>query len=480
MCNHKQHSSISSGLNRRDLLKNTAQYSAFAGAVSMLGSKAFAVPSTPGANSDPSNPHFFLQINIPGGLDASYLFDARSLDMTKANLIANYHGKDPILYQGSNGQSTFRTSLTDPLMKYQNLFSVVNGVVMSPSLVGHDQLMNVLMTGNPFGGDSFLPWTTSKKMPLDYLTTGPMLFAQINNGEGSMQLDPTACKQLAAKMQKIANNQSITNFIRGRAETIAQGKTSLAASSRRMAGSVRALGDLAAKLSQVQIPDNDTSGITDKKERFLKDIRSNTIMLSEFMRNGLTNAGVLLLFDNIDSHDPETAAKLPSIIGTYCEAIASVLAYFESVPMPSGGSLLDHTTFLIGSEFSRTMRQPGAPIDKTGTDHNALTNTLIVGGKGVKGGQVIGQSDFSSPTETLSPAHLSADPTKLMIMGCPFDFAAGRAVTGTLPQTFDVTQYIGASNVTNTIQDILGIAPERRFLTGRNMPAASSLKGLIA
>ena len=480
MCTQKSSSSSSAGLNRRDLLKNAAQYSVLAGAASMLGSKAFALPSTPGANSDPSNPHYFLQINIPGGMDASYLFDARPLDMTKNNLLANYHGKDPILYQGTNGETTYRTSLTDPLMKYQSLFSVVNGVVMSPSLVGHDQLMNVLMTGNPFGGDSFLPWTTNKKLPLDYLTTGPMLFSQINNGEGSMQLDPMACKQLAAKMQKIANNQSITNFIRSRTEALGQGKTSLAASSRRMAGSVGALGDLAAKLSQVQIPENDTSGISDKKERFLKDIHSNTIMLSEFMRNGLTNAGVLLLFDNIDSHDHDTASKLPATLGMYCEAIASVFAYFDSVSMPSGGSLLDHTTFLIGSEFSRTMRQPGVAIDKTGTDHNPLTNSLIVGGKGVKGGQVIGQSDFSSPTETLSPAHLSADPTKLMIMGRPFDFAAGRTMTGALPQTFDVTQYIGASNVTNTIQEILGIAPERRLLMGRNMPAAVSLKGLIA
>lgn len=473
-------SSSASGLNRRDLLKNTMQYSAFAGAASILGSKAFALPSRPSVTSDPNSPHYFLQINIPGGLDASYLFDARPLEMTKNNLIANYHGKDPILYRGTNGESTLRTSLTDPLMKYQNLFSVINGVVMSPSLVGHDQLMNVLLTGNPFGGDTYLPWTNDKKLPLDFLTTGPMLFSQLNNAEGSMQLAPKACKQLAAKLQKLANNQSITHFLRSRSEAVGQGKTSLAASSRRMSGSVGALGDLAAKLSQVNIPENNTSGISDKKERFLKDIHSNSVMLSEFLRNGLTNAGVLLLFDNIDSHDANTASKLPEVIGMYCEAIAAVFDHFASVPMPSGGSLLDHTTFLIGSEFSRTMRQPGAAIDKTGTDHNALTNTLIVGGKGVKGGQIIGQSDFTSSTETLSPAHLSADPTKLMIMGRPFDFATGRTATGNLPQTYDVTQYIGASNVTNTIQEILGITPERRFLMGRNMPAALPLKGLIA
>lgn len=480
MCTHRQSSTISTGLNRRELLKNAAQYSALAGAATLVGSKAFGLPSRAAATSDSKQSHYFLHINIPGGLDASYLFDARPLDMTKNNLIANYHGKEPILYRGTNGETTLRTSLTDPLMKYQNRFSVVNGVVMSPSLVGHDQLMNVLMTGNPFGGDTYLPWTTDKKMPLDFLTTGPMLFSQLNNAEGSMQLDPKACKQLAAKLQKLANNQSITHFIRSRTEAAGQGKTSLAASSRRMSGSVSALGDLAAKLSQVNIPDSDTSGISDRKERFLKDIHSNSVMLAEFLRNGLTNAGVLLLFDNIDSHDANTASKLPEVIGMYCEAIASVFAHFESVPMPSGGSLLDHTTFLIGSEFSRTMRQPGVPIDKTGTDHNALTNTLIVGGKGVKGGQIFGQSDFSSSTETLSAAHLSADPTKLMIMGRPFDFGSSATIAGSLPQTFDVTQYIGASNVTNTIQEILGIAPQHRFLMGRNMPAAQPIKGLIA
>lgn len=466
-------------LNRRDLLKGAAQYSALAGAASLVGSKAFGLARS-APSSSPEDQHFFLYINIPGGLDASYLFDARPLAMTGDKLIANYHGKDPILYRGTNGETTLRTSLTDPLMKFQDRFSVINGVVMSPNLVGHDQLMNVLLTGNPFGGDSFFPWTNKSGLPLDFITSGPIPLVQLNNIQGSMQLSPKACKDLGAKIQKIASNQSMIGQIQNRAELIGKGKTSLAASSRRMGSSVNSLGDLAGKLAQMTLNPSDMSSISDPRERFVKSIEQDITMLSESMRVGLTNAGVLLMFDNIDTHNAKAASELPLKIAMFSEAIAAVFTHLESVQMPSGRSMLDHTTFLIGTEFSRTMRQPGAPIDQTGTDHNALTNTLIVGGKGVRGGQVIGQSDFQSSTETLSPAHLSADPSKLSIMGRPFDFETNRSITGVLPQSFEVTQYIGASNVTNTIQDILGIPKERRFTYGRNLPVAGSIKTLIA
>ncbi len=469
-----------SGLSRRDLLQTAGQYSALAGAASLIGSRAFALPNTVSSERGPTDPHYFLHINIPLGVDASYLFDARPLSMTKDGLIANYHGKEPILYTGINGETTLRTTLTEPLMKWKDRFSVINGVVMSHNLVAHEQLMNVLLTGNPFGGDSFLPWTSPTKMPLDYLLSSGFFLAQLTNGEASMQLTPEACRELAKKLNRIGTNQTITSHIQSRSNQVGAGKTSLAAASRRLASSMGAMSDLTAKISTLQIPAEDTTAGQDPTQKLLKQTHANIAMLSEFMRTGLTNTGVLILDDNIDSHDAKTASELPTKLGAFYQAIAAVFEYLNTVQSPSGRSMLDDTTFLIGSEFSRTMRYPGQPIDKTGTDHNPLTNTLIVGGKGVRGGMILGQSDFASSTEILSPAHLSSDPARIMIMGRPFDHGTGRTITDTLPQAYDPTIYLGASNVTNTLQDIFGIPAAKRFTYGRNMPVATSIKSLIA
>lgn len=468
-------------LTRRDLLQNMVQYSALAGAASLMGSRAFALPRTAATPSDSANPHYFLHINLPGGIDASYLFDARPLSMTRDGLIANYHGKDPISYTGSNGESTLRTTLTEPLMKFRDRFSIVNGVVMSSTLEGHDQLMNMLLTGNPFGGDSFLPWTSRESLSMDYVSSDT-LFADLTNGEASMAISPEKCRALAQKINRVGSNGRLSQFLQRRTHYIATGNSSIAASSRRLETSARSLGDFSGKIAALHLPDDTASSEDPDNVKFLKRVQADTVMLSEFLRVGLTNAAVLILESNnfnVDTHDSGSAKQLPNILGTYCEAIAAVFEYLSAVPSASGRSMLDDTTFLIGGEFSRTMRQANAAIDKTGTDHNALTNTLIVGGKGVRGGMVVGQSDFASSGEVLSPAHLTADPARLKIMGRPFDLETSRTRTD-LPQSFQVSAYLGASNVTNTLQQILGIPAAKRFLYGQSQPVAPVIKSLIA
>ena len=85
------------------------------------------------------------------------MFDARPLAMTAAGKIQNYLGQDPAPWTGKNGLITGATSLVKPLSPFKDRFSVMNGVVMTPSFDGHAQNMNFLFTGDPFGGDSFIP-----------------------------------------------------------------------------------------------------------------------------------------------------------------------------------------------------------------------------------------------------------------------------------------------------------------------------------
>ena len=56
--------------------------------------------------------------------------------------------------------------------------------------------------------------------------------------------------------------------------------------------------------------------------------------------------------------------------------------------------MFDVTTVMIASEFGRTLRSLDSPIDNTGTNHNQFSNSVLIGGKGIRGGMVIGESRF--------------------------------------------------------------------------------------
>ncbi len=151
--------------------------------------------------------HFFLNIYMQGGADCSYMFDARPLAMTAAGKIQNYLGKDPSPYTGANGTTCFAMSLVDPLRAYDSYFSVINGVFMS-SFDGHPQNTNALFTGNPFGGDSFLPYlnlpeTGTPPASVDGIQNGYVIFLTSTNTGRMVPLDPQSTSPLAAQLGSI-------------------------------------------------------------------------------------------------------------------------------------------------------------------------------------------------------------------------------------------------------------------------------------
>jgi hypothetical protein len=125
------------------------------------------------------------------------------------------------------------------------------------------------------------------------------------------------------------------------------------------------------------------------------------------------------------------------------------------------------------------MRQLGRPIDDTGTDHNPLSNSVLIGGAGIKSGLVLGASDFQTATETLSGAHQALDPEGLKIMGRPFDFATSKPRTD-LPATFDPADYLQVASVINTVYSLFGVASDKWRLVERGGAVAPVLSALLA
>ena len=52
--------------------------------------------------------------------------------------------------------------------------------------------------------------------------------------------------------------------------------------------------------------------------------------------------------------------------------------------------------------FGRTMRAPDMPIAATGTNHNQFANSILLGGKGIRSGLVVGASDLADEKAVLS------------------------------------------------------------------------------
>jgi len=458
-------------LNRRQFLKWGAV--AGTGAIffpSMMG-KAFA-KSLIAPNEDP---HFFLMITMPdaSGLDNSYLFDARPTEMTKNGVIQNYRKTgEATPWLGSNGVSTLATDIVKPLLPFKSDFSVVNGTLMDIGFDGHEQNINYLFTGDPFGGENFIPvlnHTSQKPKELDAILRGRFAVNQ-KNGSQTVPLSPSGAKNLVAALKRIPplDSQSrLYQYLMYRFSANAAGTGGFSSASDMMKNSFGSTNHLASMMAQINSDGADTN------EGFIK-------LVGQVFRTGAAKSGILVLDQfGFDTHDSAGAAKQPDMFAKLVESLASVFSSLKSLPYDSTRSLLDVTTVMFCSEFSRTLRQSSRPIDDTGTDHNPLNNSIILGGKGIRGGQVIGSSDYAISTEKLSPAHLILDKNKLKAMGRPFDFDRGISRTD-LPAEYKAADYLGIGSVVNTIQSSFGVDRSHWRLTERNGVIAPVIKQLLS
>jgi hypothetical protein len=133
---------------------------------------------------------------------------------------------------------------------------------------------------------------------------------------------------------------------------------------------------------------------------------------------------------------------------------------------------------MIASEFGRTMRAPDMKIDATGTNHNQYSNSILMGGKGVRGGMVIGASDMMDAAAQISKAHLGIDPVLEKAVGMPFDFATMRP-RADLPESFDVDDYLTIGSVVNTLYSLFDVPQAHYRKMGRDKAAAPVLPGLL-
>jgi hypothetical protein len=439
-------------------------------------------PQLAWSNTAETEPHFFLNLIFPGGLDSRYTFDARPLAMTEAKRFVNHLLEKPIVHTGTNGGKCLRTRLIDPIKPYMSRFSIMNGVVMMPTFDGHENNIGFMVTGNPFSGEAIMPHLNTGKggLPLDYVQVGDgRLLTTITNTGNSVPLNAASAKSFAERLQQLpsfADTSPLKTFLGNRMRAAAMGKGRFSAGAAAMHLGYERLPRLADALKNLKVEAAEGE----------RAIMPSVKLIGELFRGGVCRSA-MFVFDtdlsenqNLDSHDSFSASEQPRIIGELMDDLAAVLQFLDTTPYDDSRSLFDVTTITVGTEFGRTMLPmfEGVPFEYAGTDHNPLTNTIMLGGKGIKGGLVLGESDCQSVKEKLSGAHLAQDPKSIKHMGRPFDFATG-TVRRDLPAAYNTSDYLTYSSVANTIYKVFGL-PESRFRTlDRNGPAAPVLTQLL-
>ena len=434
-------------------------------------------------------PHFFLHVMVTGGMDTTYLFDARPLNMTDKGKIQNYCYKndnpneevlddpEPRILKGTNGTTTLRSPLTDELTKnHQKDFTVINGVTMlTNGFVGHDSNTYYLFTNQATRGqDSWLPiLTRHKKSPLDTIHLGyfgPDGVSEPKNFGGSIQFKKGAVGSLRNTFllgPKIVLESPLYRRILQRMEKVGNGVGLFAKGAQNLKSALENAPSLARRLSEVDFEQGDES-LGEKSLEFKTALKFGC----DYFKNGISSSMTLMVDrqNQLDTHSTTTAQRQ---VANYKEIIGKIDYLFKKLnekdSFAPGKSMLDVTTVLISSEFSRTMRQHDDPeeMGRTATDHNPFCNTLIVAGKGIKTGQVIGASDLNDVDKNgdfinVSGAHKTKDEKLLSIIGKPFDFETGkpkrtREGDEFLPQTWDVKDYLNCASVTNTLMKLMGV-----------------------
>lgn len=452
---------------RRDVLK-----------ISLGGAGTLLLPAAawPQSAAEPQGePHFFLMIVLNGGADASYMFDARPLSMTRAGKIQNYLGQEPSPWTGRNGTRTLATSLIKPLLPFRDRFSVLNGVYMTPSFDGHLQNMNFLFTGNAFGGNSFiphlnLPATGREPQSLDGIMSSDPVVATINNHSGVVPLQPYSVAGLAAALKQIPPLQAggeLTEFIRGRLIANSAGPGRLAAAAALMRSGLDKAPRVHHQLAQLTQPSTRQSAE-----------QQTLALIAQCFRLSISRSAIYAPSEFFDVHSTEQAKTQPRLFASAIDKIATLLKGLADTPFDGRRSMFDVTTVMVASEFGRTLRAGDAPIDATGTNHNQFSNSILIGGKGIRNGLVIGASDLRDEADEPSVAHLQLDPMLEKSMGRPFDFAT-LTPRADLPATFDIKDYLTIGSVVNTVYALFGVPKEHYRVLRRELPMAPVLNGLL-
>jgi hypothetical protein len=373
---------------------------------------------------------FFLLIQAPNGWDVTLGLDPKVHEngSEQADMFLEYR-PDQIL-----GAESLRLGpACEAILPYAASFSVINGVFMSDVNQSHDANLSYASSGNSSGAAD-LP------MELAYAKqAGPfgVAFDQTMS-RGSRVIMPMRISNLEAlrSSSDISVLQKLMESLGGDSAYRNAQLTLMRNSSARLR--------LVAALDKLKLEIDRTSDATE-----VDGAGELAAIVAAAFTSGACLQAKLSFSASLDTHSSHEGTHLTEQKKVW-KSVANLLRIFKNTPVENSqgnplGSLLDRTTIMVVSEFSRT---PALSSSK-GKDHNPLTNSVLLAGAGVRGGLSFGASRLVLRGQTADgkPRHSAG----------AVDFATGRIAKTKEEARSDDFQVIFPENVVATVLEIMGV-----------------------
>ncbi len=396
------------GITRRDLITN-----------GFLASLAYSIPKVTFANINQGGlDNFFVQILAPGGMDVTL-----SLDPLNHNIY------------GTDNEDIFLEYRWDQIVKYGDLIlgpacqslkpymkniATINGIVMRRD-VGHDSLLAYMASGSGSGDLPYFAIEANHFLPTT--TLGTLVNTSFRLGDRRPSLSQI-------RDHEHSTSSSVLN-----------------------PESIDILKDIYEKTgSSLTKPNLDMLKFNSQKEGFYKKIEDITqlieqeskeapIIAAAFIQN-VANSAIINLEDiqnlefDFDTHSDHEGRHLEAQMGAWYY-VSQIFDLFSKIPYRTG-TLFDHTTFVVVSEFSRTPYLNAAK----GKDHNVYTNSVLLAGGKINGARSFGGSK-------VIPRSKRKDGRAIHI-GSPFDYSTGKSVNA----SGDGIELIFPENVAKTLAQL--------------------------
>ena len=406
-------------MNRRDFI---IQYYQLLGAGLATHLLPFSFDKLQAQNLTQFNPdHFFLLLRVEGGMDVTLGLDPKThVDGSTQEDIFLEYTEDNIIQSGNLKLGPAAASLA----QFSNDVLIINGIHMRRD-AGHEALNDYIHSGSGNGTSPILAVelaATTAQGPMGVIVNG-------NTLSGQRQVALTNTSTL------LSTNNSYADATDLFASAGLEGDSTFNRTLDMYIKSKEPIQLFLKTLNDYKVANGDVTG-------FLQDILSVAIAFT----SGLSRQSSMFIRDNqglidLDTHSNHEIRHLEQQKRVW-DFVSESFKIFKSIPYKDG-SLFDHTTFMVATEFSRTPYLNAAK----GKDHNAFTNSVLLAGKGFNTNKSIGASHVIKKGESKfgEPLHIAT----------PIDYKTGQVVATKESSHSDVG-LIFPENVVRTVTSLFG------------------------
>jgi hypothetical protein len=394
-------------MNRREFCHTALKLGLFSAASSLFPWRSFA------AELQGAKPQFFILVRVDGGWDTSLSMEpwTTAVRPDEKDFFLEYRPEELLAFGNS-----FVGPALKPLQDHFNRMTLFNGVFMTATDGGHESAGLYAMTGNGQGDLAILP------LELD----GRAYKSQFGTlADKSPYAGQTS--KAVWDLKGIVSNGSI-----GGAELLFD------------------MGDRATELSNARGAILGNTKRLALFDAYLKQTpqRTESSVIAAAFRAGLTSSAFLgASGENLDTHSSHEKTHLTELTKTF-DGVKTLLDTLRNSPgvdadgnVVETNTLLDQTTIMIVSEFTRTPALNGSK----GKDHNPQSNSAIVIGPGFKN-EIIGASNLVTRAQSKTGTPYLA--------GLPLDLTTQQAV-----RRREDSFIMRPDNVVATVAKSMGLDP---------------------